>query len=143
MSILALIAAENSAVSYQVVIAVGAAIGVPLSGAIGMLWRRIDRDNQKCLEERAELLKRASDENAKWFDRIEALHKERAVENEKMLGQIVKLAEKSEESGYATITALNDCSKSMIHVERSLTALNEKTAEIFREALRALHDRRP
>jgi hypothetical protein len=139
--ILAVLFADSS-VSYPVFAGAIGAVAATLTGAIGLLWRRIDRDSLKCVEERESLYRQIAAESKEWFARVETLHKERASETEKMLAQIVKMTEKSEEARYATLGAINDCTKSNTRVEQALNSLNLKSAEMV-QGIKAINERRP
>lgn len=145
--LLALIADSEGSVSYPVFAAAIVGIFTTLGSVIAMLYRRVERDAQKCFEDRANDQKERASENKTWADRIEALHKERAAENqawfgkaealhrehetktEKMLEQVIKMADRSKEVEYATIGAITDSSKSMLGVGQAVNTLAEKLNE--------------
>lgn len=142
MQWLALIAADAVAISYTTIAAAISAVTAPFIAAISILWVRVENAAKRCLEEKDAVQKERTAENKEWLARVEALHRDRALQTEKMLDQLAKMAEKSEEAKYATIKAITDFSNSLIRVEKAVAEQGEKTADTLQELVRAIHERR-
>lgn len=136
--------ADATVIDYKLLAAIVAAVCTPFITVIGILWRRIDVSNQKCIDDRdkqnqeriaenKEWNQKSAAENKAWFDRVEALHKERATEGEKMFGQVVRLVEKSKDAEYATINAISDTGRAITSVKEALTLLTEKVDDLCQE----------
>jgi len=139
--------ADASLIDPKVAIGlVTTAFGV-MGTVIGVLWKRIDTTNAKCVEDRDNQNKERIAENKAWFERFEGLYKEREAQNEEhrtqtreMFDQVVKLAEKSKDSEHATINALvetgrttSEVARTMASINSTLTSLTGKIDELGRD----------
>jgi len=97
-----------------------------LSGAIFMLWRRVDAENKRSIEREVECQKQRNSDNETWFARVETLQKDRSEQSQKMLDQLVGVVNRSKEAEYATISAITESNKTMTAVAQALGALSKK-----------------
>jgi hypothetical protein len=116
--------ADASIIDPKVAIGlVTTAFGV-MGTVIGVLWKRIDTTNAKCVEDRDNQNKERAAENKAWFERVERLYEDRDKQARGMFDQVVKLAEKSKDSEHATINALVENGRMMSEVARTNTNIN-------------------
>jgi hypothetical protein len=132
----------SQTVSYQAFsAAITGVIGL-FGGVITLLWRRIDSDSRKCFLDREKDQIERAQENKEWFARVESLHRERGEQTQKVIDQVVRMTEKSEESKYATVKAMTDFTNSMMRVEKAVNDLTDKTSANSLELLKVLHEPR-
>lgn len=154
---LAILVAQSS-VSYEAFVASVSGVAVFFTGAIGLLWRRIDKDSQKCMQDRENDQKERSAENKAWAERVEALRKEHALEQkaladrvealhrervemaEKMVSLMVEVTKKSEEAKYAVMAVVTESSLSSSRVETLMNQLSEKAELVVKQLFKQANE---
>jgi|SRR5581483_5422798 len=132
--------ADPSVFDSKVIIGmITTAFGV-LATVIGVLWRRIDSTNAKCVEDRDKQNQERAKENKDWFERVERLYQERGTQTREMFDQVVKLAEKGKDSDHATINALVETGRVVAGVNDTLTSLSGKIDDLGKD-LRLMYER--
>lgn len=137
--------ADVSILDNKTIIGIIAGAFAVMSTVIGVLWKRIDSTNAKCVEDRDQQNRERTAENKAWYERVERLYQERGQQTREMFDQVIKLAEKSKDTEHATINALiengrmtSESARAVDGINHTLTSLTSKIDDLGRD-IRLVH----